>query len=79
MKKWLFNLMFRKLPILSWVDGHKTEISRYVTFISTIALLVAQFFPQYAGLITEGLAQLGVILGLVGIEIGKMDKEVKNG
>jgi hypothetical protein len=78
MKAKIMNFIFRRLIPFSFIDGHKTEIARYVTFVSAVLLIVARFFPQYAVLVDESNAAITMLLGIAGIEIGKMDAEVKN-
>lgn len=70
--------VFSKLVPLSWLDGYKTSISRIATIISAALTIGAAQFPEYIDFISEANAAILTVLGLVGIEIGKIHKEVKD-
>lgn len=73
----IFNFIFRKVPILNWLDGHKTTISRIAAVVSATLLAVAMYFPEYAPITDQVMLAVSTLLSLVGIEIGKIDKEIK--
>jgi len=80
MKKWIFNLLFEKTPIVKWLNGHKTTISRAFMVISALLAALQQWFPEYAPIpVSVFNAQGALLLSFLGIEIGTMHKEVKDG
>jgi len=77
MKNLIFKYVFEKWIPFRWINNHKTDISRVVTLVCSLAFVVGQYYPQYVPYISQTQAFVGTLLGLVGIEIGKMHKEVK--
>lgn len=77
MKAYIFKFLFEKLIPFSWINGNKTEISKYATFISSILLLATEFFPEYVPYLTQTQAIIATVLSLVGIQIGQEHKEIK--
>lgn len=71
-RAWIFRKVFSELPPFKWIDGHKTEISKVLTFIFAVATIAAQFFPAHTLLINEGLALLATLASALGIVIGKV-------
>lgn len=87
--KTLWNFVFRKLPIVSWLDGHKTTLGNAMVVLSALSSLLVQLsssFPQVswlielAGATEQTLVQINewlVLIGLPTLAIGVMDKKVK--
>jgi len=78
MKKWLFEFLFEDMPIIKWLNGHKTELSRAVMFLSAVIKALQLWFPEYSPVSPEVFdAQVAMLLSLIGIQVGQMHKEVK--
>lgn len=74
----VFEFLFRKLIPFKWIDGHKTQIARISTTVFSVLTVVATIYPEYVDFISETQAAIGTLLSLVGIEIAKIDREIKS-
>lgn len=71
-RAWLFKKVFSDLPPFKWIDGHKEEIAKVLTFIFAISAIAAEFFPQYALIINESVALIATIASALGILVAKV-------
>ena len=78
---WLKTFLFKKILSewipLSWLDGHKKEISRAITFIAAALLVAKQIFPEFLPVISSLEAFVALLAGLVGKEIAEVHDELK--
>lgn len=89
MFKMIWEFIFRKLPIVKALDGHKTKISALLlvfTYVFKLVMDLAGLFPEYVWLGELGvtLSNLNIQLidtltaiGWGGLAFGIADKEVK--
>lgn len=78
-RAWLFKQLFQRWIPFKWVDGHKTDISRFFQFVSGLFLLVQTQFPELAAHVDQGTALLTFIASTLGVEIGKVHADDKQG
>ncbi len=78
---WIKTFIFKKLLSewipFSWIDGKKKQIGRFVVIASTFLAAVKTLWPQYLPEISQADTFLGIIAGLVGVEIAEVHDEVK--
>lgn len=74
MKEWLMKLVFEKMFPLKWLDGYKTQLSQFVTFLSAALYLLVEHYPTYSSLVTPAQAGIATICGLIGVTLGQAHK-----
>ena len=79
MRTMIIRWLFEKFIPFKWINGHKTEISRWALFISTLFVIASQVWPEYSPAFVQGKELLMLALSVAGVEIGKIHKEIKNG
>lgn len=78
MKTRIIRWFLEDVPIIKWLNGNKTTISRAAMFSSAVLWALQVYFPEYAPIpASEYDAKLAMILSYLGIEIGTIHKEAK--
>ena len=73
----LFRLLFERLPIIRALNGHKTNISRAILALGSIAVVVQNYYPDLPH-ISDINATLVLVGGWLGLEVGMRHKAIKS-
>ena len=86
----IWNFVFRQLPIVKRLDGHKTTIGAGMTVLAAVFELLSKLAVMYpealwltdgAATLSAGIAQINVFLTSIGMgfmTVGLIDKKVKS-
>lgn len=72
----LLKFLFEKMPILNWVNGHKTMLSRAVGLVGLGLTFVQQNYPEL-GFIPDINFWFVWLVSQLGLEVGLAHKKVK--
>lgn len=76
----IIKTLVEKVPVLSkvlsYVDGHKTDIGRILMFVSALLAILQQFFPEIPYL-SEIVTYSGAVIGWIMTELGLQHAAVK--
>lgn len=75
-KTWIIKKTFEDNPLFKWANGHKTEISRFLQLLAGVAVVVGRIWPEYM-FVSEIDAIIAFVASTLGVEIGRVHKEVK--